>query len=315
MERIWTMADYIGSKCIICGNSFAENDDVVVCPECGTPYHRDCYKQAGECVNKELHEKGASWTKEENADGIRCRRCGYNNDTDKLFCESCGTALHETVEETEDRESKQGTYSGETNDGRVEFSPFGERTVYDKDSVIDGIKLEDYAGYVKSNPFTFLMSFIRFGKYGGKLSLNIGAFLFPEVYYLFRKMKVLGVISLIVCAALTVPMMIAQFAVGYAGFKIAFSFDTTSGTFKMIADVSWYVLMMWKIVSGLMANYFYYRKAKSDITRIRKTSDGEEEVKERIAAKGGVSWAYALVGYGFFTSLVIGTVFLFNRIL
>ena len=312
------MADFIGSKCIVCGQPFKDGDDVVVCPECGTPYHRECYKEAGKCINDELHANGESWKadREKVQDGIRCRRCGFNNDKDRIFCESCGTPLQENIDQAQDRESKENHDPNEPrpNNGRVEFSPFGERTVYDKDSVIDGVRLEDYAGYVKSNPFTFLMSFIRFGKYGGKLSLNIGAFLFPEVYFLFRKMKVWGFISLIICAAFTVPVLITQFAVGYAGIRINFSFDATGKTFAMIADMCWYGLMVWRIFAGLMANYFYYKKAKSDISHIRETADGEQEVKERIALKGGVSWPAAIVGYGFFSGLVIGVVFLINQL-
>ena len=161
------MASYTGAKCIVCEQTFKDGDDVVVCPDCGTPYHRDCYKQAGKCINDALHENGESWKKsaQEGGEGLRCRRCGFNNDKDRLFCESCGTPLHETEQEAAERERKEAAYrDGVPNDGRVEYSPFGERTVYDKDSIIDGIKLEDYAGYVKNNPFTFLMSFIRFGK-------------------------------------------------------------------------------------------------------------------------------------------------------
>ncbi len=315
-ERKLVMGNFTGSKCIVCEQVFKDGEDVVVCPDCGTPYHRECYKQAGKCINDELHESGGSWSaSKENTEGIRCRRCGFNNDSDKLFCESCGTPLHETTQETEDREKKEGTYGeNSTNNGRVEFSPFGERTVYDKDSVIDGIKLEDYAGYVKNNPFSFLMSFIRFGKYGGKISLNIGAFLFPEVYYLYRKMKVVGVISLIVCAALSVPVMMMQFGTnGYAGFKIGFSFDVTSKFFATVTDICWYLLMIWRVVSGLTANYMYYKKAKNDITEIRKSSEGEKEIKERLSAKGGVSLPAALIGYFLFTSIIIGTMFIFNQ--
>lgn len=311
------MATYTGAKCLVCQETFKSGDDVVVCPECGTPYHRDCYKQAGKCINEELHESGGSWKKsaQEGGEGVRCRRCGYNNDKEKLFCESCGTPLHESEEEAADRERKEGAYrDGVPNEGRVEYSPFGERTVYDKDSVIDGIKLEDYAGYVKNNPFTFLMSFIRFGKYGGKISLNMGAFLFPEVYFLYRKMRLVGIISLIISAALMVPVAIANFAVGYAGLQIAFSFDVNSESFVMLSSICWYGLMLWRVIACLLANYIYYKKAKSDITHIRKTSDGEKEVKERLSAKGGVSLASAIFGYGMFASLVIGMVFLINQV-
>lgn len=310
------MASYTGAKCIVCEQTFKDGDDVVVCPDCGTPYHRDCYKQAGKCINDALHENGESWKKsaQEGGEGLRCRRCGFNNDKDRLFCESCGTPLHETEQEAAERERKEAAYrDGVPNDGRVEYSPFGERTVYDKDSIIDGIKLEDYAGYVKNNPFTFLMSFIRFGKYGGKLSLNLGAFLFPEVYFLYRKMKLAGLISMLVCAALTVPVMIANFAVGYAGMKIAFSFDVNSKFFVVLSSACWYGLMVWRVAVGLFANYLYYKKARSDISQIRKSSDGEKEIKERLSAKGGVSMPAAIIGYGMFASLVIGSVFFINQ--
>lgn len=35
---------YTGIPCAACGKKFTAEDDVVVCPECGTPYHRACYK-------------------------------------------------------------------------------------------------------------------------------------------------------------------------------------------------------------------------------------------------------------------------------
>ena len=72
------MATYTGAKCLVCNEVFKDGDDIVVCPECGTPYHRDCYKQAGKCINDELHEKGGSWVKANEAEinANRCRRCG-----------------------------------------------------------------------------------------------------------------------------------------------------------------------------------------------------------------------------------------------
>ena len=47
--------DYLGLKCGVCGKNFEEEDDVVVCPECGTPAHRACYKEHGGCPNEEKH--------------------------------------------------------------------------------------------------------------------------------------------------------------------------------------------------------------------------------------------------------------------
>ncbi len=47
--------------CPICQQKFSENDDIVVCPVCGTPHHRDCYKQNGECGNFHKHNEGYRW--------------------------------------------------------------------------------------------------------------------------------------------------------------------------------------------------------------------------------------------------------------
>ena len=52
--------DYRGQHCPICGKEFCDGDDIVVCPECGTPYHRECYKTAGHCVNCLLYTSDAA---------------------------------------------------------------------------------------------------------------------------------------------------------------------------------------------------------------------------------------------------------------
>ena len=55
------MEEYIGQACLHCGKAFTAEDDIVSCPECGTPYHRACWKETGRCINDTLHEKGESW--------------------------------------------------------------------------------------------------------------------------------------------------------------------------------------------------------------------------------------------------------------
>ena len=53
--------DYKGIKCPVCDKPFTENDDIVVCPVCGAPYHRGCYKEKGACIFTDLHESGKTW--------------------------------------------------------------------------------------------------------------------------------------------------------------------------------------------------------------------------------------------------------------
>ena len=33
--------------CPVCQKRFVLGDDVVVCPECGAPHHRECFEQNG----------------------------------------------------------------------------------------------------------------------------------------------------------------------------------------------------------------------------------------------------------------------------
>lgn len=55
--------DYTGLNCGICGKAFTQDDDAVVCPDCGTPMHRACYREMSKtkgvsCPNFEKHSEG-----------------------------------------------------------------------------------------------------------------------------------------------------------------------------------------------------------------------------------------------------------------
>ena len=55
---------YEKQPCPVCNENFQPNDDIVVCPVCGSPHHRECYKKNGECGNFEKHNDGFRWTPE-----------------------------------------------------------------------------------------------------------------------------------------------------------------------------------------------------------------------------------------------------------
>ena len=47
------LAHYTGVHCPVCDKKFTDEDDIVVCPVCGTPHHRACYQQEGRCAFEE----------------------------------------------------------------------------------------------------------------------------------------------------------------------------------------------------------------------------------------------------------------------
>ena len=55
------MADFTGCKCPVCQQPFTEEDDLVVCPECGAPYHRACYQKNAGCLFAGRHGAGFEW--------------------------------------------------------------------------------------------------------------------------------------------------------------------------------------------------------------------------------------------------------------
>ncbi len=50
------MPKYYGCPCEGCGKPLTLQDDIVVCPDCGAPYHRTCYEKMGP-----LHPRPCPW--------------------------------------------------------------------------------------------------------------------------------------------------------------------------------------------------------------------------------------------------------------
>ena len=42
-------------QCAFCKALLFDEDDVVHCPVCGAPHHRDCYNKLGHCALEDLH--------------------------------------------------------------------------------------------------------------------------------------------------------------------------------------------------------------------------------------------------------------------
>lgn len=95
------MGKYEGVNCPICGEPLENGKIVVICPECGAPYHKECVDRVGKCIYDDLHAQHKSWEppkKQEERryageEEKRCSRCGSLNPIDGLFCEVCGNPL------------------------------------------------------------------------------------------------------------------------------------------------------------------------------------------------------------------------------
>ena len=86
-----------GQKCPVCHAYLFDDDDVVFCPVCGAPHHRDCYNAIGHCALEDKHgtdeqydasvykKEETSEEQEEKAEEsrvVRCRFCGNEMEDD-----------------------------------------------------------------------------------------------------------------------------------------------------------------------------------------------------------------------------------------
>lgn len=129
---------YKGNVCDGCGKVFTEDDDIVVCPECATPQHRECYEKGDCCVNAHLHSDSYEWKsslpqeekKEEEKHGEKheetpaedkdvetspCPNCGYRNPKGTKQCKNCsmklvvfGIDLADSIDDKKDDTEKSG---------------------------------------------------------------------------------------------------------------------------------------------------------------------------------------------------------------
>ena len=88
------MPKYYGCPCEGCAKPLTLKDDIVVCPDCGAPYHRDCYEKLGRCIHTPAHGAGYEWKFPYQDAALRtCPSCGERTLRAEAACRCCGAAL------------------------------------------------------------------------------------------------------------------------------------------------------------------------------------------------------------------------------
>lgn len=169
--------DYKGLICPVCNNRFENSDNIVVCPECGTPHHRECYFENGKCANENLHITGFEFNKTTVKDDA-----GNNEETETVK-EEIFFSDKDTQEEFEKfqnmREEEQNTYRGIADDINNKSS---------EQFFIDGKKASYYEAAIGKNQKYYIPRFLVIDRTGKKAVVNFFAFLFPFAWSLYRKL-------------------------------------------------------------------------------------------------------------------------------
>ncbi len=195
--------NYVGLKCGICGSDFDEHDDVVVCPDCGTPMHRLCYKENSVCPNSDKHADGYIFdgfdkikesaqgkSDSHKVDGYSagqavCPICGEKNKSDASFCNYCGTRLRRQANPVQGQQY-QAPFAVQAFDPLAGMSADTEFE--------ENVNASDMACYVAVNTPYYLTVFNRLKQKMNRF--NFSAAVFSGVWFLYRKQYKIGSILL-----------------------------------------------------------------------------------------------------------------------
>lgn len=232
---------FVGINCPVCSEKFSEDDDIVVCPKCGAPYHRECYQKNGKCIFTELHKNKQLWINEnplpeeniseektEKQEFIICNICGTKNPPDALICQKCGINLsHDNYIKIpdflkfDDENNDEDFYHDANEENKEENNnlPVGVRFVsfsnlakfkhIKKDTNFDGVTGEELCNYVGNSIHYYLPVFSDI-KLFKRSRFHISAFLFGGLWYFFRKQYKKGIIISLIEFILNAVFMITD---------------------------------------------------------------------------------------------------------
>ena len=312
------MIKYAGTKCIVCDEKFKDGDDVVVCPQCGTPYHRACYKKEGKCINTSLHENGGAWRPEyepvadviEKSDRI-CKKCGFENPEGTMYCEICGSSLQELEKHNERMRihisavNENGEPIGNDRDVNgglgVDIQPFlinfsDPLCGYNPLEEYEDVKLYQLADYVDTNTHYYLPIFKRIKETGRSFSWNFPAMLFPELYFANRRMPLAAFLAWAAQLLTMLPVIIVVLLdSGVPALEqFASSFDLRSSAFQAVRFLTYALDYGIMFFCGAFANKIYYRSAIRKTAAICRNTP-VEKLKETLKRKGGTSIVWLIL--------------------
>ena len=311
------MTRYTGNHCPVCEQAFTDTDDIVVCPDCGTPYHRDCWKKVGACMHRSEHAAGFEWQPEIGPEAVKaaheatCPNCGTRNTPGAARCSHCGCPLPRSEADSADaakpeeqvpiyardpsavnnRSAAPGphieTYSADREGGiyRREIGP---------EDTIDGIKAKDWAASVGRSPMYSLMQFFRMSITNRKAAVCLSAFLFGPAYLFYRKMWKEGLLTAILTIVLSIPTFIEIISVFNPSLLGAMPLGWLPAAVNVCTVASWAL----NIILGLFAVSWYRREAKKNIDRIYADYPDGEARTDALLQKGGTNLLAALLYFG-----------------
>lgn len=310
--------DFKDLKCPICDIQFKDGDDIVVCPECGTPHHRECYETQNRCANADKHGEGFNFndsynTSEDNStdgdnDTVICPRCKAENSKNMFYCGKCGFPL------SMQNQQNTGNFNNTQNNGMPFNNIFDPMAgVNPEEDMGENVTAGEISKFVQNNTPYFIRVFNNIKNFS-KGRFNFCAFLFSGGYLLYRKMYKIGAIITAVMLLLWTSELYIHYCTP-AGQKMiefmnsyyssastsqnalnelyngVFSLNLTNQILLAFMYLSSIIQLALRIIIGIQANRWYFKHCKKQISKIKAESENPDN---EIQSRGGVNTAIAV---------------------
>ena len=291
-----------GATCVRCHAYLFDDDDVVYCPVCGAPHHRDCYNELGHCALEALHSTDKQYDKLKAAEktvNTRESENAYTGDSSygKTACHMC----HESYDFSLNACPKCGAPNISKAGGFVNFDFLGG--VPADCDIGEGVTAEEAKRLVAANTPRYIPKFAVLNK-NNRTSWNWMAFFFPCGWMLSRKMYKYGVITgllTVIASLLYLPLSNAIYNLGFFGNETytdlmgnALAHISDIGAAVMIfAGLGFLLNLAIRFVSSIFGDYLYKCYTISTVKKIRaESADADYDYRK----KGGVNIFLFFIG-------------------
>ena len=296
---------YTNKHCGECGESFKEDDDVAVCPECGTSVHRSCW--AGKCPNADKHADGYEW-KEESSEAPAeekkiCPNCETKVDKSMMYCPQCGVPLGKQAENrakydelfTRDDSSVISFSSFEDFADKMERNPI-RNSETGEELTCYGVKQKELIRFLGRYQFStsrFLTSFLQMANMGRKVSLNICAGFFMPYYQFYRRAIGPGIVVLLLNYILNLPFVLYLTDYLYEYMNDVAVEAVLAAETSLLFNVFSVISSIFQIAVLLFWDYFYMKWSVNKILSIREeyADAPEEEYFAALEKAGNPKWS------------------------
>ena len=316
-----------GKICDGCAEVMHEDEDIVVCPECGTPQHRECYKKNNACVNAHLHAEGYDW-REANAPSEEPK-----NDELPKPEEAVGNSAPLFNANGGIPETALPMFN-------VQSVVIDGKTVSTSEKIND-IRIRDMLTYLQVNAGRYIKKFKKNEHKKSFISWNWGAFFFGPAWFLYRKIYNAGafLLAFVIAATLVVTPFTSVVSDNYEEYtavvneyrealsaymqddsaenEAALDTATDAAYAQMVkiapATAIYYLatFLIPNIAAAVIANSLYRNKMLEDIRIARQATRDPNIQRYSLLRRGGVSLfagALALMAESYLPSVIMSVI-------